>query len=98
MEVVNLVVGGLAIILSVTSIVVSVIYSSKASATLEKVKDKADAIEKDVRDRLDDLVRRAAPSEQERALSAVIPDFFKALFGNPEMMKILLEKAIEQGK
>lgn len=97
-DAVNLVLGCLAIVLSVISIVVSLIYSSKASSTLDKVKEKADAIERDVRERLDDLVRRAAPSEQERALSGIVPDFFKALFANPDLLKKVVEKALEKDK
>lgn len=95
LDVVNLVVGCLAIILSVISIIVSLVYSSKASVTLEKVKEKADAIEKDVHDRLDDLVKRAAPSEQERALAAVMPELFKIILSNPELAKVVFESAIK---
>lgn len=98
LDAVNLAVGLLAILLSITSIIISVTYSSKATSTLEKVKDKAENIEKDVRNRLDDLIKRAAPSEQERALSAVLPDLLKELLANPDMMKFVLEKAMEQGK
>lgn len=96
LDAVNLAVGLLAIILSITSIVVSIAYSSKASSTLDKVKDKADTIEKDVRDRLDDLIKRAAPSEQERALSALMPEFLRAILRDPEMTKFLLKMAAEQ--
>ncbi|MBC7221054.1 hypothetical protein H5T55_06265 [Candidatus Bipolaricaulota bacterium] len=98
LEVVNLIVGLLAIGLSITAVALSIIYSSKASSTLDAVKDKADAIERDVRDRLDDLVRRAAPSEQERAMSAVLPELLKGIMADPETLRLLLQKAIEGGR
>lgn len=90
LDVVNLAVGSLAIILSIISSVVSLVYSAKASATLETVK--AEIIEKDVRDRLDDLVKRAAPSEQERALASIMPDLMKNDFCDPKLTKLFLEE------
>ena len=75
---------------------ISVVYSLRASSTLDKVRDKAEAIEEDVRNRLDDLIKRAAPSEQERALSASIPEFLKAVLANPETTKLLLEMALKE--
>jgi thiamine phosphate synthase YjbQ (UPF0047 family) len=96
METVNLVVGILAICISVTSIVLSIVFSTKASSALKSIESRAEAIEKDVRDRLDDLVKRAVPSEQERAMSSVMPDFLKALFTDPESMKLLVQEAMRQ--
>lgn len=98
METVNLVVGIFAICISAVSILLSILFFVKASTALSATKDQAQSIEKDVRDRLDDLVRRAAPSEQERAMSAVLPDLLKAVLSEPETMKLLIQEGLKRRK
>lgn len=93
LDAVNLAVGFLAMILSVTSIVVSVIYSAKATSTLDRIREKADTIEQAVQNRLDDLIKRAVPSEQERAISSALPDLLKFLFSNPDLFRIMVQNA-----
>lgn len=96
METVNLLVGIAAICVSVVSIALSIIFSMKASTALNTITKQAESIEKDVRGRLDDLVKRAVPSEEERAMSAVLPDFLKALFSDPKSMQLLVQEAMKQ--
>jgi|GEM_PF-3403426 len=96
METVNLVVGVLAICVSLLSIGLSLLFSLKASSSLDETKNRAERIEQDVRDRLDDLVKRAAPSEQERAMSSVMPEFLKAAFSDPETMKLIVQEAMKR--
>lgn len=96
LDAVNLAVGILAIILSVTSIVISIIYSLKATSTLDRIRDKADTIEKDVRERLDDLIKRAVPSAQEQVLSSVMPDLLKAILSDPETRRVVIQEAMKR--
>ena len=98
MEVVTLVVSILAISVSVVSIILSILFSGKASTALSAIKDQAESIEKDIRNRLDDLVRRAAPTEQERAMSAVLPELLKGVLSEPETVKLLIKEGLKQRK
>ena len=96
LDVLNLVVGILAITLSLLSIAISIIFSLRATSTLDKVSEQAGTIEKDVRERMNKLIERAAPSEQERALSSVLPDLFRAAFADPEILRLIIQEGLKR--
>ncbi len=97
-EVVSLIVGLLAIIVSIVAIMLSYQYSKRAENLLNQVDLKADKIEKDVRDRIDDLVKRAAPTQEEQVMSGVMGDFFKAILSDKDTLAMVMKESMKQHK
>ncbi|MEJ8302288.1 hypothetical protein [Saccharibacillus sacchari] len=57
--------------------------------------DRTRILEQKVEDRLSDLIKRAAPSAEDKAFGEILtqvgPQLFTAAFSNPEMMKKIME-------
>lgn len=98
LEVVNLIVGFLAILVSFLAIFLSHQYSKNAENALQRINEKADNIEKDIRNRLDDLVKRAAPSQEEQVMAGVMGEFFKAVMSDKQILGKLVEEGLKQQK
>lgn len=96
MEAVNLAVGILAIVVSLGAIFVSVIYSVRASNTMHMIDERAKAIEENVGKRLDDLIKRAAPSPEEKVMTETMGEFFKAALSDPSTVSLLLKESFKQ--
>ncbi|MDD2475859.1 MAG: hypothetical protein PHI32_08105 [Dysgonamonadaceae bacterium] len=91
-NIVNLALSFVAILVSVFSIFISFKWSQESSRNLEQAKDilkdvekTADQINQNVSDKMDDLIRRAAPSIQEQVESQAMAKFFEQVFQQPEI-------------
>lgn len=100
-DMINIVVGVLAIILSITAIVLGILgilNAQRAEHALKVIEEKTNNIDHNVVARLDDLIKRAAPSGDEKVFTEVTGEFFKAAIQNPDTLKLLLREGMKAQK
>lgn len=100
LDVINLIVAILAISVSLVAIFLSYRWTrdsqdalAETKAKLESIDRAASSIKEDVGRRLDDLVKRAAPSQEESAQTQLMLSILPELIKNPQQLSELMEIA-----
>ncbi|MGI6615755.1 MAG: hypothetical protein ACOX30_07060 [Dethiobacteria bacterium] len=105
METLNFVVSFFAIIVSFIAAVLGYIWAKEAKdslqetdKTLNKINNLSEQINANVQSRMDELIRRAAPSYEEKVQIDAIGEVFRSVASNPDMFAKVFSMSMKHNK
>lgn len=108
-DLVNLLVGVSALVLAVVSLLLSNRWNHEAAqaqraahdaltearSLLNQISRAAEDIDESVEKRLDDLIKRAVPSPEEKAMTTAMEQFFATALRDPDVIKVLIQEGMK---